>query len=227
MATNKRKEPGDKQDELAAPSRGQPPVTNAEPALASTVPASGRRYIVFDQATGAIVGTYSHLNADTGKFDDRKPAEILTHFADMTRTAKGAKRADAPALAVMAVDEETALGLETAGVRVDPKSKQLVPRSRFKLTADRTAITGDGKDSVDITVTAVDAEGKADAHFTGEVRVSTNHGRLSERGGVVTLKKGVGHITLTSTPETIARVTVTARDEQRLVANGALDLEFL
>jgi hypothetical protein len=225
MATSKRKDPDGEHEASAAPSRGQPPATGAEPALTSTSPAGGKRYVVFDQATGAVVGTYSYLSAETGKFYDQKPAEVLAHF-DMGRTAKGSKRAAGPTLGVLEVDEGV-VGVNTAGVRVDPKAKRLVPKSRLRLSADRTALTGNGEDSVAITVTAVDAQEKPDAHFAGEVRVSTTHGRLSERGGRVTLRKGVAQITLTSTNETIARVTVTARDEQRLVASGVLDLEFL
>lgn len=227
MPAKKQNDRTDEPVQGAAPSRGQPPNTGAEPALQSTMPSGGKEYVVYDQATGAVVGTYSHLNAETGKFHDLKPADVLAQFGDAGRPTKGSKRAAAPALGVMEVEQGATLGVDTAGVRVDPKSKRLIQRSRFRLTADRTAITGDGKDSVDITVTAVDADGKTDAHFTGEVRVATNHGRLSERGGLVTVKKGVAHITLTSTTETIARVTVTARDEQRLVAIGALDIEFL
>jgi hypothetical protein len=226
MATSKRKNPDKEYEEGTPPSPEQPPDAEARPELKSTMPTGGKRYVVFDQTTGAVVGTYGHLSAATGEFHEQTHANVLKHFGEVRRTAKGGKGAAAPALGVIEV-EAAALAFDSGGLRVDPKAKRLVPKPRLQLSADRTAIAGDGKDSVEITVTAVDADEKTDAHFAEEVRVTTNHGRLSERGGLVTLRKGVAHITLTSTPETIARVTVTARDEQRLVASGVLDLEFL
>jgi hypothetical protein len=226
MATSKRKasnggdEPGER--EGGAPdAEGRTPDARAH---RSSVGATGPHYVLYDKATGRIIGSYASLDATTGTFREVDEKTVRAMFPSLGLGKRGAKAAKTE-LSVATL-EAAGQAMDVSGMRVDAKGR-LVPKPRLQLSADRTAITGDGKDVAKITVTAVDANGETDQHFAGEVRVMTTHGRLSERGGVVTLKKGVGQITLTSTPETIARVALTARDENHLAAIGAIDLEFL
>jgi hypothetical protein len=192
------------------------------PAAAET----GPRYVVFDPETGRIVGTYGMLDALSGEYRAQSEEEIRAMFESGRH---GGTEADATSgLGVLELDvQEVAVHLRGARFRVDPEQGRLVPRLRIQLTADRHAITGDGQDSTRITITVTDAEGSPDQSFAGEVRVSTTNGRLSEPGGRVPLHDGMATITLTSTPETIDRVLVTARDTQQLAVSGELELEFL
>jgi hypothetical protein len=212
----------------AGPNQSQSPEEDTPPQDLDVPPLSptGTQYVVFDRETGRIVGTYGVLEAGTGVYREQSEDEIRELFAGST---PGAAELDtAPALGVLGIDvQQGAIGVSMPELRVDPSEGQLVPRPRIQLSADRDSITGDGEDSAHITIRVTDAEGVPDQAFSGEVRVSTTHGRLSEPGGRVTLGDGAATITLTSTPETIDRVLVTARDTRQLAVTGTLRLEFL
>jgi hypothetical protein len=202
MATNNEPEPED----VASPAMG----------------AAGTRYVVFDPETGRIVGTYGVLDAETGEYREQSEADVRAMF-EGTKQVRGA----GTPLGVLPLDvEQVPVGPRPSRLRVDPAERTLVRRPQLRLTTDRPAITGDGADSVEITVIVVNPDGGTDESFAAEVRVSTTHGRLSVPGGRVAVRGGTAAVTLTSTPETIERVSLTARDPRGVAETAWLDLEF-
>jgi hypothetical protein len=177
-------------------------------------------YVVYDVETGAVVGNHSSVGPD-GELRKVTQKEVLSMVAPAVEAALGTS----PKLAVLEVDESK-LDLSTP-MRVDLKGKKLVAAPALRLTADRTEIEGDGEDSIELQVAAVDSSGKPVKSFTGEVQVTTTRGRLSERGGVLELSSGEGKIRLTSAPETVQVVTVGAADPAGVATPGSLDLGFV
>lgn len=211
MATRKPPEPELRLEDVGSPAMGE----------------AGKRYVVFDPETGRIVGTYGVLDAETGEYREQSEADVRAMFEGM-KPARGAPaRAAGTPLGVLPLDvQRVPVGPNQFRLRVDPAEGRLVRRPPLRLATDRQEITGDGEDSVEITVTVVDPEGGTDEGFAGEIRVSTTHGRLSVPGGRVAVSGRTATVTLTSTPETIERVLVTARDPRGVAENARLDLEF-
>lgn len=97
----------------------------------------------------------------------------------------------------------------------------------LRLTAKKTELVGDGEDMAEIIVEAVNSDGKPVTSCNAAVLVTTERGRLSERGGRITLKKGTGRITLTSVNETVHRVRVRAVSPEGALEPADLLLEFV
>jgi hypothetical protein len=110
---------------------------------------------------------------------------------------------------------------------VDTANRRLVPRPRLVLSAERKEITGDGQDSLDINIQVIGEDGQAIGGAAGPVKVRTTRGKLSARGGVVTLAEGRGAVTLTSANETVSKVSVIAAALDQPFDSGFLDLEFV
>jgi hypothetical protein len=200
-----------------------PPEERLEDVGPPAMGGTGQRYAVFDPDTGRIVGTYGVLDADTGEYREQSEAEVRAMFdgSEPARVAAGTE------LGVLPLDaERVPLGSNHSRFLVDPHERRLVRRPCLRLATDNSEITGDGEDSAEIAVKVVDADGATDERFAGEIRVSTTHGRLSVPGGRVSMTGGTATVTLTSTPETIDRVVVTARDPRGVAETGWLDLEF-
>ena len=85
-------------------------------------------------------------------------------------------------------------------------------------------IAGDGKSTCEITAEIVDAEGKVNQKYSGDVKFQTARGKLSTRNGIVKAKKGLAKIVLTSAPETVPPFEVRAEADGCTV--GILQLEF-
>ena len=86
---------------------------------------------------------------------------------------------------------------------------------------------GDVNYNTTIEIKVVNNKGKVDDSYEGRIKISTNRGKLSARGGVVKLKKGVGQITLISANETVDRVSIMAQCLEGKCLMGDLDLEFV
>jgi hypothetical protein len=184
-----------------------------------------KQYVVFDRATGRILQTRSKLDADSEQFVDL-PIEELKREAAADADAIGRVTGKDPAnIAVVAVDADGPVGYTAQ--RVDPKTHKLVDLPRLRLTADKTELAGDGSDTATIEVQAVDAKDKPVRDVEGEVRVTTERGKLSERGGLIKLVRGHGKIKLTSVNETVHRVRVRAESLDGSVARGDLRFEFV
>lgn len=177
-------------------------------------------YVVYDATTGAVLGSHSSVGPD-GRLRKVTQKEVLSVVGPAVESTLGSS----PKLAVLEVDESKVD--PSTPMRVDVKGKQLVEAPVLRVSAERTELEGDGEDSVELQVAAVDSSGKPFKSFAGEVQVTTTRGRLSERGGVLALAGGQGTIRLTSVPETVQVVTVTATDPSGVATPGTLDLAFV
>ncbi len=176
-------------------------------------------YVVFDSASGRILGTHTRISGETGESLPMSDAEVISSCG-VTLNDKDNKR-----VKVLAVDS-AALGSRD-GLRVHTKRQELVPRSHLEIKLSRTEIRGDGEDSVDIVIRVIQPNGKPDESFNGRIKVSTQRGRLSELGGIVEARGGVAKISLKSVPETIDQVRMIARDFAGELDPGMAKVAFL
>lgn len=183
------------------------------------------RYVGYDTKTGRIIHTHTQFNVPEARSAEIPADELTAKFsADPTIVAKLTDR-DPANLDYIRADDAHADG-PLKSLMVDTASRQLVARPRLALSADRTELSGDGQDSVELSVTVTGDDGQVVAGAGGAVKVETTRGKLSARGGVLDLAAGRGTITLTSANETVSRVVVrvSAADQPYLPAE--LDLEF-
>ena len=110
---------------------------------------------------------------------------------------------------------------------VDTATRRLVARPRLVLSTTANQLAGDGQDSADIAIALVNEHGAHVEGAAGAVKVTTERGKLSARGGLVNLVDGRASIILTSTNETVSHVRVTAAPVDRVYASAFLDLEFV
>jgi hypothetical protein len=175
-------------------------------------------YVVYDRATGRILATHSRIDGESGKYLPLSDAEVFAScgvpFDDNTRARARILAVDAAAL------------MSRKPLRVHPKGHDLVARDHLELKLSRTAIRGDGKDSVNIEIRVVDPDGKHNDSFSGRIKVSTQRGRLSADAGLVDVRNGSASVSLTSVPETLERVRVSARDLTGELETGTAVVEF-
>ena len=110
---------------------------------------------------------------------------------------------------------------------VDLEKRTLVRRPHIALSAGKRELSGDGEDSTEIHLSVVDDHGRVVTHAAGAVKVTTQRGRLSARGGIVNLAHGKATVTLTSANETVSKVWVSAAAVDRTFISGRLDVEFV
>jgi hypothetical protein len=163
--------------------------------------------VIYDARTGAVLGSHVAL-VEPG-------AETPDVIAAMTDVLEGHE------LAVIATD-----GPLERPVRVDLEAHALAPAWALSISAPRSELDGDGADSVVLEISALDEHGAVDRGFEDAIRITTSRGRLSERGGRARMKHGVARLTLTSAPETVNRVVVTADDPAGRATSATLELEL-
>jgi len=177
------------------------------------------KYVVYDRTTGRILAVYGVYDAENETYV-AQPGEAIQKVIQPI-----IEGLDPQSVEIIEMEFPTATPI--SGFRIDLDRRELIPKFQLRLQAERTAIQGDGKDSAEITLTVVDEKGKLVKRFNGELLVTTTHGRLSTIGGKVEARSGSVSIKLTSTVETIDRVSITARDPSGHSTRGTLDLEFL
>jgi hypothetical protein len=176
-------------------------------------------YVVYDSTTGRILGTHSRTDGSTGEPIPMTDEEVLALYgASLEEKTRSRAR-------VLAVDENQLKS--PAGQRVHTKRQELVARNRVELKLSRPEIRGDGEDTVDIEIQVLDASGKLDESFNGELKVSTQRGRLSQPGGKVQAKGGKAKVSLRSVPETIDRVRIVAQDVEGALEPGRASVAFV
>ena len=184
------------------------------------------RYVAYDSTTGRILRTHARLDAVTRAGIEIPDDELARDFSSDPLILARLTRQDVANLAILRV--EAPVGLRrNAAMAVDLKTRRLVQLPTLRLSADRTELAGDGTDTVTINVQAVDEYGEPVHDIEGNVRVATERGRLSERGGIVGLVRGHGQIRLTSVNETVRRVMVRVEAIDPGAAGGTLQLEFV
>jgi hypothetical protein len=184
------------------------------------------RYAGFDKKTGRIVHMHSRFSVQENRFVEIPVEELTARFSkDTSIVAKLSDRdpSNLDFLKVELNDEGERLG----PMQVDPVARRLVARPRLVLTADKRELVGDGQDSAKIGISVVDATGNAVPGASGAVQITTDRGRLSNRGGIVNLVSGQAATTLTSVNETVRRIRVTATSPDGKFSPGYVDLAFL
>lgn len=192
------------------------------------LPAEARAiiHIVYDKVTGAVIHRHTVYNVENDAYEESRPDDVLAlALEDEEFVLKRVSDRDPANLAVLTMKDVPLQS--TVNVRVDTRSKKLVPRPRLRLTADKHQLAGDGKDAATIKVEVVDESEAVVKSYKGAVKITTTRGKLSAPGGVIRLRQGRGEIQLTSVSETVDQVTVTAHDERRLCERGTVELEFL
>jgi hypothetical protein len=197
-----------------------------QPATHGRAPAHAVVHLVYDKTTGRVVHRHTVYNVEQETYQASRPEEILAlALQDEDFILDRVSDRDRANLAVLTVEDVPLQS--TVNVRVDTRSKKLVPRPKLRLTADKRELTGDGKDTATLKVEVVDGSGAVVKSHKGGVKVTTTRGKLSAPGGVIQLRQGSGEIRLTSVNETVDRVTVTAIDQRGISERGVVDLEFL
>jgi hypothetical protein len=176
-------------------------------------------YVLFDRSTGAVLGVSTHYDVARGADRRQSADEVLEQFA--------ASLGDREANEVDVLEVDLPVHALQEGFRVDTARRKLVPKLELQLEAERTELDGDGKDTTEIEIRAVDQDGKTARRFAGELRVATTRGRLDPKGGRAKARAGKCRVTLTSAAETVQRVLVTAEDPKGLCRPGVVELEFL
>ena len=178
--------------------------------------------LVYSRATGQVLGRYRVFDVESGAYREAGGDEALALFGDRNTMARVTGTED---LAVLTVNLEP--GARLSDLRVSTAEGTVESRPRILLRAERDAIEGNGEDSVELTVDIVDEQDTVVRDFGGEIKVTTTHGKLSERAGLVRAKAGRARLTLTSTRETIdqVRVRATAPDGTAQAAEITLSFE--
>jgi hypothetical protein len=183
------------------------------------------RYAGYDKKSGKIVHMHSRFSVAENRFVEMPIDELIARFSRDASVVAKLSDGDAGNLDFLQVVMQHE-GERLGPTLVDPVQRRLVHRPALVLSADRREITGDGQDFATITVAVHDAHGQVVGGATGLVKVTTERGRLSDRGGVVTLVSGRATTTLTAANETAHRVRVSARSLQGPMSPGHIDLEF-
>lgn len=178
-------------------------------------------HIVYDPATGRIIGTMRHDHDHEHGHEGCRCGEdsaALGAFVDQPL-----ERAALPRL----IDAPAELSGRLSELRVDTETGQLRALPHLVIDPERTVLRGDGEDAVAIEIRAVDSGGAVLEDFDGEVHVQAGRGKLSERAGTVRLQGGRATIRLTSVPETVDAVplVVTATDGLAAAARTSLAFE--
>ncbi len=179
----------------------------------------GPVHLIYNQQTGRIMSIYTHYDVESQTYLETPEQEVLD-------LAGGVSAEDSAAgLGVISVQDAPANVAATH--RVDIESGNLVAKYQLNVQVPRTQLNGDGVDTVDIQVSAVDEAGNAVAGFQGDLRAVTSRGKLSSAGGRLTAADGTATFRLTASAETVARVRVTVSDPSGRCTPGSADLEFL
>jgi hypothetical protein len=185
----------------------------------------GVRYAVYHKTTGRIIHAHSQSGV-TGRELVEVPLEEVRAMLSTTLEIVGKINGlDPDDLDVIRV-EPGGSGPGLGALLVDTGQRALVPRPNLTVSADKSELTGDGQDSVQIEIVLADADGRAVEGAAGAVKVTTSRGKLSARGGLVELVNGRASITLTSANETVSRVQVRATHIDGVFGPAQLDLEF-
>ncbi|HEX8492156.1 MAG TPA: hypothetical protein VF658_04890 [Pyrinomonadaceae bacterium] len=181
-------------------------------------------HVVYDKATGRIVGTLRHHDMVSGKDTAYDTDKVLELFSGDQAVLSKITDGDVSNLAVMTTSLPATSNVRT--LRFSDKRQALVMRPRLRLRADREVLEGDGKDAVTLSIDVIDEEGRVLRDYQGEVLVTTTRGKLSTKGGRVKVEAGQGSVILTSVRETVDRVQVKARMPDGSAASDEMMLSF-
>jgi hypothetical protein len=187
------------------------------------------RYAGYDIKTGRIVHTHARFSIQENRYVEIPIDELKSIFSADAGIVAKLSDGDPVSLDYIKIDPARAAELSDPGTpaMVDTATRRLVARPRLVLSTTANQLAGDGQDSADIAIALVNEHGAPVEGAAGAVKVTTERGKLSARGGLVNLVDGQASITLTSTSETVSHVRVTAAPVDRVYASAFLDLEFV
>ena len=175
-------------------------------------------YIVYDKVTGIPVGRHRQFDLVENRMVEADEADILALYGADESALRRVTDADAANLAVL----KTSLPDTQTNLKMRVSKNRLVEQPKLILYSDRDELEGDGEDSATLTIMLQNDKGKVVSKASNDVLVTTTRGKLSARGGLVTLKNGRATLTLKSVPETVQAVTVRCE----LVDGGAEPAEI-
>ena len=178
------------------------------PEILKRDPLDTQTHVVYDKATGRILGRIRHEAAEECDHTD-----ILASFLE-----------EDDAL-VPAILETEGADRVTGGRHRVSTDGTVVSRPQLVLNPERDVLEGDGEDTVEITILAVDADGTVIGH-DGPVQVTTSRGKLSTSRGFVDVEKGRSSIALTSTRETVERVELAVTSLDGSARRGTAVVRF-
>lgn len=183
------------------------------------------RYVGYDTTTGRIVHTHSEFSVAENKYVTIPLEDLKAQFSADPTVVSRVRDGNPDHLDFIKVESHQAA--EPIGrLCVDPEHRTLVLRPHLALSSTSSELVGDGDDQAEIVIVLTRGHGRVHG-ATGDVRVTTTRGRLSARGGVVSLVDGRATIGLTAANETVRRVRVTAAAVDAVWASGHLELEFV
>jgi hypothetical protein len=181
-------------------------------------------HIVYDKATGRIVGRFRKYDATRNEFSHSEPDEVLSAFNADEQVLARLTDGDPQNLSVLTATLPKTSSLNA--LLVSSKRKALVQKPRLRLRTDRETLEGDGQDSITISIDVVDEKDRIVRDYKGEIQITTSRGKLSARGGVVAIDRGQGSVGLTSVRETVNRVEVSAKAPDGSAVSDDLLLRF-
>jgi len=181
------------------------------------------RFVIFDKKNGRILQTHSRYDVEKGQEVDVPVAELLKLVAGDRYLRERVTDRDADNVDILKLEEDALLN----NTVVDVRHRKIISKPLLQLKSDKREIAGDGHEQVEIQISLADDAGKALTDRNLKVKVTTTRGKLSERGGIVELKKGRGSITLTSVNETVSSVVVRATSVDGTAAPTQLVMEFV
>ena len=161
-------------------------------------------YIVYDKVTGIPVGRHRQFDLAENRMVEADEADILALYGADESTMQKVTDADVANLAVL----KTSLPDAQTNLRMRVSKNRLVEQPKLVIYSDRDELEGDGEDSATLTIMLQNDKGKVISKANNDVLVTTTRGKLSARGGLVTLKNGRITLTLKSVPETVQAVQV-------------------
>jgi hypothetical protein len=185
-------------------------------------PANAMRQVIFDKKTGRILQTHGRYDVEKRKQAEIPEDELRKRIVKDRYLLDRVTDHDADNIGVLTAEIDPLMRAV-----VDVRHQKIVPKPALRLQTDKRELAGDGKDNAEISISIVGPDGKVVADNKAKVKVTTTRGKLSERGGIVELKKGRGAITLTSVDETVASVVVRAAATDGSAASAQLVVEFV
>jgi hypothetical protein len=183
------------------------------------------QYIIFDKQTGQIVHVHSRFSVPENKYVEIPIEELKGTLAKDDSIVKRLSGGDAANLDVIA--ESSADARSSTRFKVDVQARKIVAKPSLSLKAEKSEVSGDGKDSTSVEIQAVGEDGKTDLGFDDNLKVTTTRGKLSTRGGIVEMRQGKAQITLTSVKETVQHVQIVATSVNSSAAPGSVSVEFV
>ena len=179
-------------------------------------------YVAFDKRTGRILHRHIRFDVEKDAYVDAPADDILKLLSHDTAVIAALTDRDIANLDIIQAPADAG-----GEVRVNLARRTVEPLPRLVLKAEKMEIEGDGKDSSRIDIEVRGADDKRVAGASGAVKVTTTRGRLSARAGLVEITDGKATITLTSVPETVSVVQVSATAADGAYVGGDIQLEFI